>query len=284
MNIAAVRLESRVLSMPTDITVLLPEAENARQEKYKVIWLLHGAGQDQRSLLYRIDFEKLLREHPAVLVIPSALNSDFGNYEQFGTGYNFPAYFFDELMPFVYSTFFASPLPEHNFLAGISMGGFGTFSLGLQRPELFAALGVLGASLRESDYLKQYADMDSLSFRKMVLKNPKAFPTEYGDPGEGIKLKELNVITKYPTVQDFLDSPDCMWERFPEVVAHGTLPMIYVACGTKDLFYPGAIRLQELASGLGVDDRIHFEIAEGVGHEESFFDAEVGHFMDYYHV
>lgn len=39
------------------------------------------------------------------------------------------------------------------------------------------------------------------------------FPAEYGDPAVGIKPEEINVIAKYPTVQAFLDSPECMYRR-----------------------------------------------------------------------
>ncbi|MCD7954625.1 MAG: hypothetical protein LUG93_02475 [Lachnospiraceae bacterium] len=284
MNIATVRLMSRILFMPADVTVLLPEEPAAEGEKLNVVWLLHGACGDHRSFLATADLDGMMNKHRMVMVLPSALNSDFGNYEQFGTGYNFPAYFFDELMPFIYATFPVSLAKEDNYLAGVSMGGFGAFSLGLQRPEKFAALGVMGASLRESDFLKDYINMDSAKFRKIVLADRKKFPTEYGRAGEGMKLKELNVITKYPTVRDFLASPDAMWERFPEVAARGELPEIYVACGTEDLFYPATVRLQKLAEELGVADRMYFKIAEGVGHNGDFFDAEIGCFLDYFHI
>ncbi len=284
MHITTVRFMSRILFMPTDLTVLLPERIAAEGEKLKAVWLLHGAGGDHRSFLYTADLEGMMRKHRAIFVMPSALNSDFSNYEQFGTGYCFADYFFEELMPFIYATFPASPAREDNFLVGVSMGGFGAFSLGLQKPERFEALGVMGASLRESEYLKQYADMDSATFRRMVLANRKAFPTEYGSPDEGIKLKELNVITKYQTIQDFLDSPDAMWERFPEVASRRALPRIYVACGTEDLFYPGTVRLQRMANELDVEDRMQFKIAEGIGHSGSFFDREIGCFLDFYEV
>ncbi|MCD8074530.1 MAG: esterase family protein [Lachnospiraceae bacterium] len=284
MNIATVRLMSRILFMPADVTVLLPDEPVGEGEKLKAVWLLHGACGDHRSFLATADLDEMMQKHRMAVILPSALNSDFGNYEQFGTGYNFPAFFFEELMPFIYATFPVSSAKEDNYLAGVSMGGFGTFSLGLQRPEKFAALGVMGASLRESDYLKDYLDMDSTEFRKLVLADRKAFPTEYGRPEEGMKLKELNVITKYPTIRDFLASPDAMWERFPEVAARGELPEIYVACGTADLFYPATVRLQKRAEELGVADRMFFKIAEGVGHYEDFFDTEIGCFLDYYQI
>ena len=281
MNLVTVRLQSRVLFMPTDVTVLLPETPAAEGEKLKVLWLLHGANGDHRSFLYSADFNAYARRHRCLIVLPAALNSDYGNYEHFGTGYNFPAYFFDELMPFVYATFPTSPKREDNYLLGASMGGYGAMSLGLARPERFAALGMLGASLRESAFLEPYKDMDTRDFRALATAEPERFPTEYGQPGS-IKRKEINVICRYPTVQAFLDSPECMYRRFPEVVAAGTLPDIYAACGTEDLFCAPTRRFEALADELGVANKVHFTYAQGIGHSGAYFNEEIGRFMDYY--
>lgn len=281
MNIASIRLESRVLFMHTDISVLLPEGALPCGDKLKVLWLLHGASGDHRSYLYSADLAGYMRRHPCMIVMPSALNSDFGKYEQFGTGYDFPAYFFDELMPFVRASFPASCRREDNYIVGASMGGYGAMSLGLMRPELFAAIGMLGASMRECPFLKGYEDMDSASFRALALADPAAFPTEYGDPTAGIKLKEINVITKYPTIRAFLDSPECMWRRFPEVAAAGELPDIYAACGSKDLFFEPNMRFKRLVEELGLQNKVTFSFAEGVGHEQAFFNGEIGRFMDH---
>ena len=270
--------------MPTDVTVLLPETPPEAGERFKAVWLLHGANGDHRSFLYSAPFREMLARHRCVVIMPSALNSDYGKYDAFGTGYDFPAYFFDELMPFIRGTFPVSEAREDNFLVGVSMGGYGAASLGLMHPERFAALGILGASLRESAFLAPYESEKSEVFRAAALADPTAFPTEYGPAQLGIKLKEVNVICKYPTIKAFLDSPDCMWRRFPEVVKAGTLPEMYVACGTEDLFYQPTLRFQALAEAQGESDRVKFVIAEGVGHDGRFFDGQIGCFMDHFHI
>lgn len=284
MNIATIRLVSRVLFMPTDITVLLPDEPAKPDEKLRVVWLLHGACGDHRTYLSSVDFDGIMRKHRCMIVMPSAHNSDYGNYENFGTGYRFIDYFFDELMPFIRATFPASEAREDNFIQGASMGGYGAMCLGLNRPELFAAIGMLGASLRESAFLKPYENESSAVFRADALANPRSFPTEYGPPQFGMKLKEVNVITKYPTIRAFLDSPECMWRRFPEAAANGNLPKIYAACGSKDLFYEANLRFKELVKELNLEDQVHFNLPEGIGHDSDFFDSEISAFMDYYQV
>lgn len=284
MNIATIRLMSRKLFLPTDITVLFPETLPEAQAELPAVWLLHGACGDHRTYLGQVDFESILNVHNCFIIMPSALNSDYGNYAQFGTGYCFRDYFFDELMPFITSTFPVSARREKNYILGASMGGFGAMSLGLYRPECFRAIGMLGASLRESAFLEPYIGRPMAEFQKDALTNPTAFPTEYGSKDMGIKRKEVNVIAKYPTVQAFFDSWECMWRRFPEVVQRGTLPEIYAACGSEDLFYSANCRFRELARKLGVADKVTAYLPEGIGHTEAFFAQQIQAFFDRYEV
>lgn len=284
MNIATIRLMSKVLFMPTDITVLLPENPAGENEKLPVVWLLHGANGDHRTYLYDVDFDAILKKHRCVIVMPSALNSDYGNYPDFGTGYRFADYFFEELIPFIRGTFPVSEKREDNYIEGASMGGYGAMMLGLMHPEMFAAIGILGASLRESAFLAPYEKELSEIFKKDALANPKAFPTEYGPPWLGIKRKEVNVITKYPTIREFLDSPECMWRRFPEVAEKGLLPKIYAACGSEDLFYETNLNFQKLVQKLGLENHVYFDFPKGIGHDSEYFARQIGLFLDYCNV
>ena len=284
MNLATIRLMSKVLFLPTDITVVLPQEPAWPGEKLPVVWLLHGANGDHRTYLYDVDFDAILKKHRCIIVMPSALNSDYGNYPAFGTGYRFADYFFEELIPFIRATFPVSEKREDNYIEGASMGGYGAMMLGLMHPEMFSVIGILGASLRESQFLEPYAGKSSDAFRADALADPRAFPTEYGPPQFGIKLKEVNVITKYPTIREFLDSPECMWRRFPEVAKTGLLPKIYAACGSEDLFYRTNLHFRELVRQLGLEDQVYFDLPEGIGHDSEYFARQIGAFLDYYSV
>ena len=58
-----------------------------------------------------------------IAILPSAGNSDYGNWPDYGRGYDFPRFFFDELMPFIYNSFPVSSKRVDNYIAGQSMGG-----------------------------------------------------------------------------------------------------------------------------------------------------------------
>lgn len=270
MNEAKIRLRSRVLFMNTEFMVLLPEKPAEDGEKFKVLWLLHGAGNDYTEFLYGTPLTQYLNGHRTIAVMPSGLNSDYGHYPDFGGGYDFPKFFFEELMPFIYASFPASEAREDNFLAGISMGGYGALELGLMHPEKFAGIAAIGAGMREAEYLDDYSHMTGEEFRKFAMANPTLFRTDYGAPG-AIKPKEINVIAKYPTVRDFQNSPECMYRRFPERLREGNLPPMYFLVGTEDLFCVSVKRFEELAGSLGADN-VTFMYYEGYRHEPALWD------------
>ena len=269
MSIAIVKLRSRALFMNTDFAVVLPDPgfgqTYEKGKKYKVLWLLHGAGNDYTEWLYGAHLTTHLRGHDTIVVLPSAQNSDYGCYPDFGTGYDFPKFFFEELMPYIYANFPASPKPEDNFIAGASMGGYGSMMLGLMHPDKFGGIAAYGSSMRESEFLEPYTGMTGAEFRTYAMAHRTEFRTEYGNRAEGIKPKEINVIAKYPTVQAFLDSDECMFRRFPEKMKEYKLPPMYITVGTEDLFYEPTLRFKAYADSLGADN-ITYWFAEGYGH------------------
>ncbi len=282
MEIVNIRLMSSILFMPVNVIVTLPETLTEKPEKRKVLWLLHGARGDCRTPIQNRHFYDVMNKREIITVLPSALNSDYGNYPDFGTGYDFPSFFFNELMPFIYQTFPASCVPEDNIIAGASMGGYGSMSLGLEHPEKFGYIAAYGSSLRDPSFLEPYKDWNSGDFRKYALSHPKEFPTEYGPPQFGIKRKEVNVIAKYPTIRAFIDSNECMWERLPEIAARGVMPRTYIACGTNDLFYSTTKKFEEKSAELGLSDRIHFHFEENTAHDEEFFDRQLGESLNWF--
>ena len=282
MEIVNIRMMSSILFMPVNLIVTLPDSVIEDGSKRKVLWLLHGARADCRTPIQNRYFNEAMKDRGIITVIPSALNSDYGSYPAFGTGYDFPDFFFRELMPFIYETFPASDRPEDQIIAGASMGGYGAMALGMKCPEKFGYIAAFGSSLRDPAFLEPYKGRSSEDFRKLAQSNPKDFPTEYGPPQFGIKLKEINVITKYPTIQAFIDSYECMWERLPELAAAGTMPKTYIACGTEDLFYPTTKNFEKKASELGLSDRIHFHFEQGTAHDEMFFDRQLGKSLSWF--
>ncbi len=290
MSEYTIQLQSKELFVPVSVTVLTPDpsaADTSAREfyqsgkKYKVLWLLHGAAGDHRQWLDYTKIRTHVRNREVIVVMPAAQNSDYGNNPQFGSGFQYMDFFFEELMPFIHNWFPASAAPEDNFISGLSMGAYGAALYGLVHPERFGGVAPLSASFREPSFLEPFREYSGSEFRKILLSDRTAFPTEYGPEEERIKLKEINLITKYETVGDYLDSAECMWNRFPEVASAGKLPRLFIGCGMDDWYYPMLLRLQAYAEQLNVTD-ITFDFVPGYGHDYDFWDMEIVKVMEHF--
>lgn len=256
------------------VCILLPEAARGKtpaefygaRKKYPVLWLLHGATCDYEDYLYHDHLISMLQEREVMVVMPSGLNSDFANHMEFANGYPMADYLFDELIPYIYGMFPASSVPEDNYLAGYSMGGAAALMLGLLHPERFGYVAVLGSSVRESAFLQPYLRWTGAVFKKAALEDPKQFPTEFGNPELGITRKEINMIGRYDTVQDYVDSMECTWERFRDAAQNGSIPRILFCCGDQDPCCSKVKAFRTYAESLGVTE-IKYEFVPGYGHE-----------------
>ena len=282
MSEFAINFRSSVLSGPTDLSVIVPGPRGGETpkefygagKKYKVLWLLHAGKGDRNDWLRSISVSRMIAEREVIAVIPNALNSDFANHPHFGHGYNFSDFFFEELMPFIYNWLPASDDPKDNFLAGISMGGAATWMYGLYRPEKFAAIAPCSSAPKTYSFLEPYRALTAAAFRAEVMADPKAFPAQSGNPEDGMHVKELNMIAKYSTVGDFLDSYEHTWDRFREVSAAGKLPRTYlpcgISCGPTDKSSERVLKFKGDAEKLGATN-IMYDLVPGYGHNFEFW-------------
>lgn len=273
MNQIELKLKSPRLMQKAEVCILLPSVPPgqkagkffARHKKYRVLWLLHGATCDYEDFLYHDHVPSMLNSDDVMVVMPNGLNSDFANHMEFANGYPYTDFFFEELMPFVRRYFPASDKKEDNYLAGYSMGGAAALMWGLYKPEAFGCVGVLGSSVRESDFLQPYLDWSGEAFRKQALANPKQFPTEFGLPEAGITRKEINMIARYDTVRDYVDSMECTWNRFTDAAKAHRVPQLLFCCGDRDGCCPKVMQFCEYADSLGVDS-VWYEVIPGYDH------------------
>ena len=268
MHQLEMKLRSEILMTQAQVLVLLPEHAGENGRKCKVLWLLHGAGGDYDSWLQTAGIQYILERYPDFMcVMPNGQNSDYANHFEYANGYNFPAFFFEELMPFVYNTFPASERREDNYLSGYSMGGAGALLLGIKEAGLFHAIYPMGSAIRKSDFLRPYRSMSGMEFREYARSNRRSLPTEYGIPDAGITLKEINMIAKFNTVQDYIDSDECTIERYQDALKAGNAPDIHFICGSEDSCYSEVQSFLDLMRDEGVGaDKVSVTVVPGVEH------------------
>lgn len=289
MSVYDINLSSSLLAGPTDLSVIVPEANLGESPKafytsgkqYKVLWLLHAGGGDRHNWLHSVNVSRYVHGREVIVVMPNALNSDFANHPQFADGYNFSDFFFNELMPFIHNWFPASDAPQDNFIAGFSMGAAAAWMYGLYQPEKFGGVAPIASPPKNYTFLEPFRDMPGSEFRAKALADNQAFPTAYGDPKSGIKIKEINMVAKYASVGAFLDSYEHTWDRFREVAAAGRLPKIYLPCGTEDGMYSKVLQFKHYADALDATGIDYDFIPEGGGGFE-FCDYILPKILDFF--
>lgn len=145
-------MKSEILKTERNFAVYLPPDYETSQRSYPVLYLLHGAGDDQTGwiqfgeVLYIAD--KAISEGkatPMIIVMPDANTGQRGYFNSISGDWKYEDFFFTEFMPYVEKTYRIKAEKRYRAIAGLSMGGGGSFMYALRHPELFSSACPLSA-------------------------------------------------------------------------------------------------------------------------------------------
>jgi enterochelin esterase-like enzyme len=145
-------LPSKILKGDRKYAIYLPPDYETSQRTYPVLYLLHGAGDDQTGwvqfgeVLHIAD--KAIREGkatPMIIVMPDANTGQRGYYNDVKNEWRYEDFFFEEFLPYVEKTWRIKREKRYRAVAGLSMGGGGSFIYALHHPELFSSACPLSA-------------------------------------------------------------------------------------------------------------------------------------------
>jgi putative tributyrin esterase len=210
-------LSSAYLSRADTVLVFLPQKfDKASTKKYPLVYLLHGWSGNYRQWSKIADLQKYADDYGFLLVCPDGLhdswylNSANQGYENF---------FFRDLLPTIESKY---PIDTKNiFLTGVSMGGYGAFSLFLKKTNYFNSVSATSA-----------------------LFDLQLFPTRFGLP----KIISNNEKQAWET----LSIHGQMAKSKPK-------NPIYFDCGTEDAFYQDNVKFGELCKKIGLNSVFVYE-------------------------
>lgn len=228
---------SETLQTSTNMTVLLPQSVGkGKQKKHPTLYLLHGLMDDHTTWTRLTSIERYVEPLGIAVVMPSVGRSFYTDMEH---GYNYFTFVSKEL-PEVARTFFPlSDLREENFVAGLSMGGYGAMKMVLTYPDKFS----VGASLS-----------GSVDIEARIPAFPKDFSSIFGDR----KVKNSGDDLFY--LAEKLSS------------STNQKPLLYLNCGTEDHNYDANIRFRDHLQELQLDPV--YEEAPG-GHDWSYWDHHI---------
>lgn len=146
-------LPSKILKGERKYAIYLPPDYEHSQRSYPVLYLLHGGGDDQTGW---VQFGEVLSitdqaikdgiATPMIIVMPDANTGQRGYFNDAKNEWRYEDFFFEELMPYVEKTYRIKAEKRYRAVAGLSMGGGGSFMYALHHPELFSSACPLSAS------------------------------------------------------------------------------------------------------------------------------------------
>ena len=151
------RYFSQALTRSVSFYVYLPlDADrNANPEQFarppKTVLLLHGYTGDAASWKLDTPIYSLAAKYNLALIMPDGENSFYLDGE--ATGRQYGTFVGKELPDFAHRAFGLSSNREDNFVAGISMGGFGAVHTGLAYPDAFAKIAAFSPLLSSAGWL-----------------------------------------------------------------------------------------------------------------------------------
>jgi len=252
MAFIQVEFYSEVLALASTIHVIAPERRKTEgNAPYPVLYLLHG-GSDNHSNWHRFSsIERYAADKGLVVIMPSV---QYGFYTDQKVGFPYFTYLSEELPQVVKELFHVSSRREDTFAAGLSMGGYGAFKLGINCPDRFAAVASLSGSLDQRDRLGSSPMINN----KMMLQMAKyTFGSEAEYEGSINDLAFMLESHLRNKVQ---------------------LPKFYQACGTLDHNFQMNEQFYNQFKG-----RINltYGSTEGIGHEWSFWDEQIQRVLDW---
>ena len=145
-------LTSSILESERKYAVYLPPGYENSERSYPVLYLLHGAGDDQTGWVQFGEVQhitdKAIREAratPMVIIMPDANTGTRGYFNSIDARWRYEDFFFEELMPYVENKYRIRAEKRYRAVAGLSMGGGGSFIYALHHPEMFSSACPLSA-------------------------------------------------------------------------------------------------------------------------------------------
>lgn len=177
-EVRALWYHSKVTGKARRAMVYTPPGYDKNADKYPVLYLQHGAGEDERGWTTqgRANFilDNLLaakKAKPMIVVMDNGYADKVGQQPRGFDFAGFEAVLTEELIPKIDATYRTQADRDHRAFAGLSMGGMQALQIGLKHLDTFSAIGAFSAPpANQFDAEKSYGGVfaDAPAFNKKV--------------------------------------------------------------------------------------------------------------------
>jgi putative tributyrin esterase len=258
MILTQVDFFSDVLVSRGMLNVILPQRKpgdpkDSYHPPFRVLYLLHGYSDDHTAWQRWTSIERHVEGLNLAVVMPAVQNSF---YTDMVHGGNFFTFLTEELPTVAHDLFPLSNERSDTFVAGLSMGGYGAFKLGLSCPEKYAAAASLSGAVDICEVVK-----------------------EHDDPENKAWLENMRNI--FGNLEEIPGSRHDLFALAQKVSHSATKPRLFQYCGTDDFLYADNIRFRDFIRPLGLD--YTYEESSG-DHNWKYWDVEIQHFLAWLHL
>lgn len=256
MAFISCKLTSAAMATKVDVQLYFPcdlPAETNSNEIKGVLTLLHGYTNTGDDWIQFSSCTRYAADNGLVLIIPSVGNSFYSDMVYGSAAYTF----ITQEMPYQLSQIFKIPSQrDKNFIAGLSMGGYGALKIGLSQPTKFAGCASFSGAV---DVASMLAQKDAPGVKEV-------FTPIFG---ETLELPDSSNLFKLATQVATLPKPQ--------------QPLIMCTCGKQD-YEPYMIRPQnEIFATHANSLNLKFKYLEWDGnHEWYFWDKSLVLAIDYF--
>lgn len=245
------QFRSKLVGASLPYRVIVPPSYNAPaegQQRYPVIYLLHGFGGHYTDWLSKTKLLQYASAYRFIIVTPEGNDSWYTDSASVPTD-KYESYILQELMTDVQGRYRTIESREGRAIAGLSMGGYGALKFGIKHPELFAFAaslsGALGAAVWTENDLRQFGAA-----------LPRSVMQTFGPTGSETRAANdlMKLVREFPAAR------------------LASLPYFYLDCGTEDGLLPFSRALTDLLR----ERKIPYEYRELPGqHNWTYWDAQV---------
>jgi S-formylglutathione hydrolase FrmB len=147
------KMTSKILGKDVKFNIYLPAGYDAAStRKYPVVYLLHGYSDDETGWVQFGEIDRLADKAitdgampQMIIVMPDGGVSFYIN--SYDGKEKYEDFFIKEFMPNIEKTYKIKAEKKYRGIAGLSMGGYGSLTLALRNPDLFAACAPLSAAI-----------------------------------------------------------------------------------------------------------------------------------------
>ena len=171
-------LPSKILKGDRNFAIYLPPDYDHSSRSYPVLYLLHGYTDDHTGWVQFGEVkhiaDKAINEGgatPMIIIMPDADTGLPGYTNSISGKWNYEDFFFNELMPHVEDRFRIKKNKRYRAVAGLSMGGGGSFLYALHRPDLFSSAAPLSAWMgpKNLEEMNDFATRENIKFNEADL-------------------------------------------------------------------------------------------------------------------